>query len=77
MKRHIQSTVSASPSKALGTVEHDASELISNGTVTLNSKLIGVEDEDLVDRVVDIWKFFWDEVLPYVEGVSRVALCMW
>lgn len=73
MKRHIQSTVSASPSKALAALEHDASELIYNGMVTLNSKLTGVEDEELVDRVVDIWKFFWDEVLPYVEGVSRVV----
>ncbi|GJE96768.1 HbrB domain-containing protein [Phanerochaete sordida] len=68
VKRHIQSTVSASPSKALTALENDASELIGAGIVTLNSKLIGVEEEELVDRVVEIWKFFWDEVLPYVEG---------
>lgn len=68
VKRHIQTIVSAAPSKALSTLEHDASELIGNGTVTLHSKLNGVEEEDLVDRVVDLWKFFWDEVLPYVEG---------
>lgn len=74
MKRHIQTVVSSAPSKATASLEHDASELILNGMVTLNSKLIPVEDEDLVDRVVDVWMFFWDEVLPYVEGVSALKL---
>ena len=69
VKRHIQSVVSASPSKAISTLEHDASELIANGMVTLHSKLTGVEEEELVDRVVEVWRFFWDDVLPYVEGV--------
>ena len=69
VKRHIQTVVSSAPQKAMATIEHDASELISNGMVTLNSRLTGVEDEELVDRVVEVWKFFWDEVLPYVEGV--------
>ncbi|EMD37787.1 hypothetical protein CERSUDRAFT_105686 [Gelatoporia subvermispora B] len=68
VKRHIQSVVSLSPSKALATLEHDASELIASGMVTLNAKLAGVEDEKLVSRVVEIWGFFWDQVLPYVEG---------
>jgi len=36
---------------------------------TLNGKLVGVEDDKLVGRVVELWGFFWDQVLPYVEGV--------
>ena len=39
--------------------------------VTLNAKLTGIDDDKLVSRVVEIWGFFWDQVLPYVEGVSR------
>ena len=38
--------------------------------VTLNSKLAGVEDDKLVTRVVELWTFFWTQVLPYLEGVS-------
>jgi hypothetical protein len=38
--------------------------------VTLNAKLAGIDDEKLVGRVVEIWGFFWDQVLTYVEGVS-------
>ncbi|KAI0940478.1 hypothetical protein AcW1_003662 [Taiwanofungus camphoratus] len=60
--------VSSAPSKALATLEHDASELIASGMVTLNAKLTGIEDEKLVVRVVELWGFFWDQVLPYVEG---------
>ncbi|KAF5385991.1 hypothetical protein D9615_002415 [Tricholomella constricta] len=69
VKRHIQSVVSSSPSKALATLENDASELIASGMVTLNAKLMGIDDEKLVARVVEIWGFFWDQVLTYVEGV--------
>ena len=70
VKRHIQSVVSAAPSKALATLENDTSALISSGMVTLNAKLTGIDDDKLVSRVVEIWGFFWDQVLPYVEGVS-------
>ena len=63
--------VSTAPSKALATLEHDTSALISSGMVTLNAKLTGIDDDKLVSRVVEIWGFFWDQVLPYVEGVSR------
>lgn len=38
--------------------------------VTLNAKLNGVEDDKLISRVVEIWGFFWDQVLTYLEGVS-------
>jgi hypothetical protein len=37
--------------------------------VTLNAKLKGVDDEKLVARVVEVWGFFWDQVLTYLEGV--------
>ncbi|KAF8972942.1 HbrB-like-domain-containing protein [Flammula alnicola] len=69
VKRHIQLVVSSSPSKALATLENDASELIASGMVTLNAKLTGIDDEKLVARVVEIWGFFWDQVLTYLEGV--------
>ncbi|KAJ7755696.1 HbrB-like-domain-containing protein [Mycena maculata] len=69
VKRHISSVVSSSPSKAMATLEHDAAELIAAGMVTLNAKLAGADDDSLVRRVVDVWGFFWDQVLTYVEGV--------
>jgi HbrB-like len=40
---------------------------------TLNGKLAGVEEEKLVGRVVELWGFFWDQVLPYVEGVRVLS----
>ncbi|TFK54029.1 HbrB-domain-containing protein [Heliocybe sulcata] len=68
VKKHVQTVISASPSRAVSTLEHDAAELISAGMVTFNAKLVGIEDEQLVRRVVERWVFFWDQVLPYVEG---------
>lgn len=61
--------MSRSPSRALNTLEMDAIELIKSGMVTLNVKLSGVDDDKLLNRVVEVWGFFWDQVLPYVEGV--------
>ncbi|KNZ78808.1 Target of rapamycin complex 2 subunit bit61 [Termitomyces sp. J132] len=69
VKRHIQSVVSAAPSKAVAALEADASDLIASGMVTLNAKLSGIDDDKLIARVVEIWGFFWDQVLTYVEGV--------
>ncbi|KAI0259675.1 HbrB-like-domain-containing protein [Gloeopeniophorella convolvens] len=69
VKRHIQSVVSNSPAKAIATLESEASELIGSGMDTLNGKLVGVEEDKLLGRVVELWGFFWDQVLPYVEGV--------
>ncbi|EAU91348.2 hypothetical protein CC1G_07383 [Coprinopsis cinerea okayama7 len=69
VKRHIQTVVPSSPSRALVNLENDASELIAAGMVTLNAKLMGVDDEKLVARVVETWGFFWDQILTYVEGV--------
>ena len=72
MKRHIHTVVSSSPAKAMSTLEHDAAALIGAGMVTLHSKLV-VEEEYIVDSVVETWRFFWDDVLPYVEGVSALS----
>ncbi|KAJ7209561.1 HbrB-like-domain-containing protein [Mycena pura] len=69
VKRHIGIVISSSPSKAITTLEHDAAELIARGMATLNSKLSNTDDESLIRDIVQIWSFFWDEVLPYVEGV--------
>ena len=74
MKRHIQSVVSNSPAKAVTTLGSETSELIGSGMDTLNGKLAGVEEEKLVGRVVELWGFFWDQVLPYVEGVRVLSL---
>ncbi|KIY72901.1 HbrB-domain-containing protein [Cylindrobasidium torrendii FP15055 ss-10] len=67
VRRHI-TTAASSPSKALATLENDAGELINSGMRTLNAKLADKEDDKLIGRVVEIWGFFWDQVLPYVEG---------
>lgn len=69
VKRHIQTVLAASPSKALTTLSADARELIEAGMVTLNVKLLLGSDEFLMGRLVEVWSFFWDHVLPYIEGV--------
>jgi len=74
VKRHIQAVVSAAPSRALATLENDTAELIAQGMVTVNAKLKGVEDEKLVARVVEVWGFFWDQVLTYLEGVCDKSI---
>jgi hypothetical protein len=61
--------LSQSPAKAFVTLENDTSDLLYAGMYTLNAKFIGIDEEKLVGRVVEIWGFFWDQVLPYVEGV--------
>ncbi|KAI0780338.1 HbrB-like-domain-containing protein [Fomes fomentarius] len=68
VRRHIQTVVSAAPGKALATLEHDSIELISNGMVTLNSKLTDTDDDRIIPRIVELWMFFWGQVLPYLEG---------
>jgi hypothetical protein len=76
VKRHIQSVVSNSPARAVATLESETSELIGSGMDTLNGKLADVEEDKLVGRVVELWGFFWDQVLPYVEGV-RLLSCFY
>lgn len=69
VRRHIQTVLAVSPSKTLATLETDARELIAAGMVTLNAKLSNISDEILLGRVIEIWAFFWDQILPYIEGV--------
>jgi len=45
-------------------------DLIHRGMQNINAKLSGIDDEKLVTRLVEIWNFFWVNVLPYIEGVS-------
>ncbi|KAK7472898.1 hypothetical protein VKT23_001005 [Stygiomarasmius scandens] len=68
VKRHISAVISQSPPRALTTLENDTVELLSSGMVTLNARLAGTDDDKLIPRVVELWGFFWDQVLPYVEG---------
>ncbi|KAL5631670.1 hypothetical protein ACGC1H_007251 [Rhizoctonia solani] len=68
VRQHIQSAVSRGPSRALATLEQDVKDLVNMGMITLNAKLQGLEEETLLTRVVQIWGFFWDQVLPYLEG---------
>ncbi|KAH7915188.1 HbrB-like-domain-containing protein [Hygrophoropsis aurantiaca] len=69
VRRHIKDVLSAPPSKALSTLVSDTRELIGAGMVTLNAKLDSSEDDLLIGRVVELWSFFWDHILPYIEGV--------
>ena len=71
VRRHIEAVTSRSPPRALATLEMDAIDLIKSGMVTMNGKMSGIDDEKLITRVVEVWGFFWDQVLPYVEGVCR------
>lgn len=70
VRQHIQVVISRAPSRALAALEQDVKELVNTGMLTLNGKLAGLEEETLLTRVVQIWGFFWDQVLPYLEGVS-------
>ncbi len=69
VKRHLQTVVSKAPSRAINTLENNLEELLGVGMVTLNARLKGVDDEKLLNRVVELWGFFWSQILPYVEGV--------
>ncbi|RPD54187.1 HbrB-domain-containing protein [Lentinus tigrinus ALCF2SS1-6] len=68
VRRHIQTVVAAAPGRAVATLESDTYELIAAGMVTLDSRLSGVEDDKLIMRIVELWTFFWTQVLPYLEG---------
>lgn len=71
VRRHIRAVLSRHPGKVIAQLEADLTDLITTGMVTLNSKLAsGVEDEKVLPKVVELWGFFWDQVLPYVEGVG-------
>jgi len=42
---------------------------VTAGMLTLSAKLNNLEDEKLLSRLIEIWILFYDQVLPYVEGV--------
>ncbi|KAG9099851.1 hypothetical protein FRC06_004768 [Ceratobasidium sp. 370] len=69
VKRHVQAVISRAPSRALAALEQDVRELVNTGMMTLNGKLAGLEEETLLTRVVQVWGQFWEQVLPYLEGV--------
>ncbi|KAH7339373.1 HbrB-like-domain-containing protein [Rhizoctonia solani] len=69
VRQHIQAVVSRTPSRALAALEQDVKDLVNMGMITLNAKLQGLEEETLLTRMVQVWGFFWDQVLPYLEGV--------
>lgn len=72
VKKHLVAVVSKAPSRAISTLENDIIDLISTGMITLNAKLNGKKDEELLNRVVELWGFFWTQLLPYIEGVRTV-----
>ncbi|KAG9123498.1 hypothetical protein FRC07_014869 [Ceratobasidium sp. 392] len=69
VRQHIQTVISRAPSRALAALEQDVRELVNTGMMTLNGKLAGLEEETLLTRVVQVWGQFWEQVLPYLEGV--------
>ncbi|KAH7108185.1 HbrB-domain-containing protein [Auriculariales sp. MPI-PUGE-AT-0066] len=69
VRQHVNDSVVKRPSRAFATLENDLKELIGVGMLTLNSKLTSLDDEKLLPRLVDLWGFFWDQILAYVEAV--------
>jgi len=66
----------------MATLAADVTELVGTGMLNLDAKLTGIDDEKFLTRLVEVWNFFWVQVLPYIEGVSTsfihsVALNAW
>jgi hypothetical protein len=57
----------------MATLEADTTALISSGMDTLSAQLHEVDDSQLIVRVVNVWRLFWNDVLAYVEGVRLPA----
>ena len=70
VKQHIKLVVSRGFSRALATLETDVVDLLSSGMLTFSAKLGNLEDEKLFPRLIEIWILFYDQILPFVEGVS-------
>jgi len=51
------------------TLAYDINELLKNGIYTINTRLIEVTDNSLISRLVEIWTFFFDSVMPYFKGI--------
>ncbi|ORY21144.1 HbrB-like protein, partial [Neocallimastix californiae] len=48
---------------------YDINELLKNGIYTINTRLLEVTDNSLISRLVEIWIFFFDSVIPYFRGI--------
>ncbi|ORX52548.1 HbrB-domain-containing protein [Piromyces finnis] len=51
------------------TLAYNINELLKNGIYTINTKLIEVTDNSLISRLVEIWTFFFDSIMPYIKGI--------
>lgn len=65
---HVRKTLERSPARAIESLTLDLISLVSSGTLTLNSKLHGLNDSRHLVRLVEIWTFYLTQVLPYIEG---------
>ena len=65
---HVRKTLERSQANAIESLTLDLISLTSTGTLTLNSKLQGLDDSRLLLRLVEVWTFFLGQVLPYCEG---------
>ncbi len=65
---HVRKTLDRSQAHAIESLTLDLISLTSTGTLTLNSKLQGLDDSRLLLRLVEVWTFFLGQVLPYCEG---------
>ncbi|CBQ73150.1 conserved hypothetical protein [Sporisorium reilianum SRZ2] len=65
---HVRKTLDRGQSHAIESLTLNLMSLTSTGTLTLNSKLQGLEDTRLLLRLVEVWTFFLGQVLPYCEA---------
>lgn len=65
---HVRRTLERNQAHAIESLTLDLISLASTGTLTLNSKLQGLDDPRLLLRLVEIWTFFLGQVLPYCEA---------
>lgn len=65
---HVRKTLDRSQAHTIESLTLDLISLTSTGTLTLNSKLQGLDDSRLLLRLVEVWTFFLAQVLPYCEG---------
>ncbi|TKY85872.1 hypothetical protein EX895_005413 [Sporisorium graminicola] len=65
---HVRKTLDRGHSHAIESLTLDLISLTSTGTLTLNSKLQGLQDTRLLLRLVEVWTFFLGQVLPYCEA---------
>ena len=52
-------------------------ELLSAGMLTLSNKLASAGEDIFASRAVEVWTFFFGEVVPYLEGVFLPVKLYW